>query len=370
MFGRRDGDILREVGRCVAVVALASALAAAAAASGGTWRVLAQTDVVGPEDVSTPAPPPFALPTPTPSVDAAAAQPTAAGQPPAAGETAGYVLGQWSASYVVREGDTLWTAALEMGLDLEVMPCVVDPFFRRDASLVIGDALASPAGELICHEASAGETLLSVASEHGVTPDALMADAWNGFRAGADINAALAPGRFVRIVMGVASAASPGFFAYMLERPIEEPPMLALARGGPVYGQGQAALAPDNWPYGSGYFDWPSPGWITQAYRNDHRAIDIAAPLGTTVTAADRGVVVRAGWNNQGYGMFVIIDHNIDYVTLYSHLDEIWVEEGDVVAQGQELGTVGSTGNSTGPHLHFEVRDFGSRINPLEVLVR
>ena len=86
--------------------------------------------------------------------------------------------------------------------------------------------------------------------------------------------------------------------------------------------------------------------------------------------AADRGVVVRAGWNNQGYGMFVVIDHNIDYVTLYSHLQDVYVDVGDVVAQGQVIGTVGSTGNSTGPHLHFELRDFGARINPLEALLR
>jgi hypothetical protein len=80
------------------------------------------------------------------------------------------------------------------------------------------------------------------------------------------------------------------------------------------------------------------------------------------------GVVIRAGWNNQGYGNFVVIDHNIDYITLYAHLHQIYVEEGQVVAQGDLLGTVGSTGNSTGPHLHFEIRDFGRRTNPLELL--
>ncbi|MGL4650303.1 MAG: M23 family metallopeptidase, partial [Caldilineaceae bacterium] len=108
----------------------------------------------------------------------------------------------------------------------------------------------------------------------------------------------------------------------------------------------------------------------TQAYRFDHRALDIAAPTGSPVTAADRGVVVRAGWNNQGYGNFVIVDHRIDYLTLYAHLESIFVSEGEVVAQGQVLGTVGTTGNSTGPHLHFELRDFGRLANPLEYLAR
>jgi murein DD-endopeptidase MepM/ murein hydrolase activator NlpD len=81
-------------------------------------------------------------------------------------------------------------------------------------------------------------------------------------------------------------------------------------------------------------------------------------------------VVIRAGWNNQGYGQFVVIDHNIDYLTLYAHLSEILVKEGQVIAQGQAIGRVGSTGNSTGPHLHFEIRDFGRQTNPLELLGR
>jgi len=126
--------------------------------------------------------------------------------------------------------------------------------------------------------------------------------------------------------------------------------------------------APNEWPYGSGEFIWPLQGWLTQDYHVRHRAVDIAAPIGTPIIAVDRGTVTRAGWNEQGYGLFVIVDHNIGYVTLYAHLSEIWVEAGDVVTQGQFLGAVGSTGNSTGPHLHLEVRDFGNRVNPLDFL--
>jgi murein DD-endopeptidase MepM/ murein hydrolase activator NlpD len=141
----------------------------------------------------------------------------------------------------------------------------------------------------------------------------------------------------------------------------------------PVGGPGPApdsVPVPDDWPYGTGHFTWPVSGWLSQGYRNDHRAVDIAAPAGSFVTAADRGVVIRAGWNDQGYGLFIIIDHNIDYVSLYSHLSEVFVEEGDIVRAGQVIGTVGSTGNSTGPHLHFEIRDFGRRANPLDLLIR
>jgi murein DD-endopeptidase MepM/ murein hydrolase activator NlpD len=171
----------------------------------------------------------------------------------------------------------------------------------------------------------------------------------------------------------------------MLHQPVNTSPFTVLAVGGPFAEQRQLlqrlseralsanrqpGVVPANWPYGSGVFQWPLAGWLTQGYRYDHRAIDIAAPAGTPVRAADRGVVVRAGWNQQGYGLFVIIDHNIDYVTLYAHLSEVLVQEGQVVAQGDILGKVGSTGNSTGPHLHFEIRDFGRLTNPLELLTR
>jgi murein DD-endopeptidase MepM/ murein hydrolase activator NlpD len=165
----------------------------------------------------------------------------------------------------------------------------------------------------------------------------------------------------------VGPAADP-FLGYMLAQPLSVAPMTAYAIGGP-----RASLAgpvPRDWPYGSGNFAWPVFGWLSQGYREDHRAIDIAAPIGSFVAAADRGVVIRAGWNDQGYGLFVVIDHNIDYVTLYSHLNDVFVREGEIVGQGQVIGTVGSTGRSTGPHLHFEIRDFGRRTNPLGLLVR
>ncbi len=64
----------------------------------------------------------------------------------------------------------------------------------------------------------------------------------------------------------------------------------------------------------------------------------------------------------------MIVDHNIDYVTVYAHLGEVLVEAGDIVGQGQIIGRVGSTGNSTGPHLHFEIRDFGRHVDPIEKL--
>lgn len=101
---------------------------------------------------------------------------------------------------------------------------------------------------------------------------------------------------------------------------------------------------------------------ITGELKN-HNGMDIASNMGTTVYAADGGTVVLAEWYG-GYGNCIMIDHGNGYKTLYGHLSYIGVYEGQAVNQGDAIGQVGSTGNSTGPHLHFEVYAGGSRIDP------
>ena len=101
---------------------------------------------------------------------------------------------------------------------------------------------------------------------------------------------------------------------------------------------------------------------ITGELKN-HNGMDIAANMGTTVYAADGGKVVLAEWYG-GYGNCIMIDHGNGYKTLYGHLSYIGVKNGQTVTQGNTIGQVGSTGNSTGPHLHFEVYLNGSRIDP------
>ena len=123
-----------------------------------------------------------------------------------------------------------------------------------------------------------------------------------------------------------------------------------------------------DWPYGDGKFIWPVTGWISQGAHPGHVALDIAAPSGAPVKAVDRGKVIMAGWNPTGYGFRVVIDHGIDYVTLYAHLSDIYVKAGDVVGKGQVIGASGANGNITGPHLHFEIRDFGRLTDPLPLL--
>ena len=100
-----------------------------------------------------------------------------------------------------------------------------------------------------------------------------------------------------------------------------------------------------------------------------HQGIDFPAASGTRVEAAGRGVVSFAGWNTGGYGNLVIVDHRLGYQTWYAHLAAVTSYRGEVVSGGTRIGLVGSTGYSTGPHLHFEVRRNGTPIDPLPRLL-
>src|SRR5690606_9648678 len=119
----------------------------------------------------------------------------------------------------------------------------------------------------------------------------------------------------------------------------------------------------------TGSFVWPASGRITQGFFFYHRAIDIANKSGGPVLAADSGTVITAGWpDNSGYGNRVLIDHGNGFVTLYAHLSRIQVQVGQTVNRGDILGQMGSTGRSTGTHLHFEIRRGGGLDNPLNYL--
>jgi len=115
---------------------------------------------------------------------------------------------------------------------------------------------------------------------------------------------------------------------------------------------------------GTGRFQWPVLGSLTQEYWYGHRAIDVGAPTGSAVLAADGGFISFAGWTDVGYGYLIVIDHANGFATYYAHLSSIYVAEGQAVERGQVIGAVGSTGWSTGPHLHFEVRYYGAQQNP------
>ena len=130
-------------------------------------------------------------------------------------------------------------------------------------------------------------------------------------------------------------------------------------------------------PYVGGNFRWPVPGftYISSGYgwrmlygvQNFHSGIDIAGGgiYGAGVIASNSGTVSTVVYSSTGYGNYIVLDHGGGYMTLYGHLSSILVVKGEEVSQGSVIGGVGSTGNSTGPHLHFEIRLAGEKLNPL-----
>jgi murein DD-endopeptidase MepM/ murein hydrolase activator NlpD len=107
---------------------------------------------------------------------------------------------------------------------------------------------------------------------------------------------------------------------------------------------------------------------ITQGYKFYHKAVDIANRGGGPIIAADSGSVIAAGWDASGYGNRVLIDHGNGMITLYGHLSALQVQAGQRVNRGDQIGMMGSTGRSTGTHLHFEIRQGGVFLNPLTAL--
>lgn len=120
-------------------------------------------------------------------------------------------------------------------------------------------------------------------------------------------------------------------------------------------------------------FSWPTAGTITSRFGRRwgrmHKGIDIAGPIGTPINAAADGIVVVAGWKSGGYGNLVEIRHSDGTTTRYGHNSRVSVSVGQIVRQGQQVAQMGSTGHSTGSHLHFEIRPSGgSAVNPIALL--
>lgn len=243
--------------------------------------------------------------------------------------------------YTVKSGDTLNRLAIALGRDVKLMACVRQEDGQPVHELDDGMVLLIPALGDLCHRVKPGETLARIAAWYGVEPEALLSA--NGLTDAS----ALRPGQYLLIPDARSRYRDPE--------------------------EARIPRTPGNtWRYGDGQFIWPIADGamaITQGFRHgQHMALDIAAEPGTPVYAADTGTVVTAGWSDNGYGYHVVIDHGIDYITLYAHLSEYFVKSGDIVKKGDIIGLVGSTGNSTGPHLHFEIRDYGYLIDPLLVL--
>lgn len=147
----------------------------------------------------------------------------------------------------------------------------------------------------------------------------------------------------------------------VLDRQLVTPPQAEVAKQGTNPG-----VAAGAWVWPTTQTDITSGfGWRDLGGRSDfHPGIDIGVPIGTPVYATNNGVVVEAGWNSGGYGNWVMIDNGNGVETIFGHLSEVDVHSGQIVAKGDEIGRSGDTGNSTGPHLHYEVRVNGTPVSP------
>lgn len=238
-------------------------------------------------------------------------------------------------TYTVQAGDTIQAIAAAFRLEPTTLMWANPEVEDAPDLLRIGQEIAILPVDGAYHTVLAGETLRSIAGKYSVSPEAITQSGYNH----------LEPSDY-RIAEGMRLIVPGGVKPYV--------PKVVTAYEGPVP-QGAE---------GSGQLQWPVLGYITQLYWYGHRAIDIGAPTGSALHAADGGYISFAGWTDVGYGYLVVIDHANGFQTYYAHMSNIYVYEGQAVERDQVIGAVGSTGYSTGPHLHFEVRYNGVQQNP------
>lgn len=242
-------------------------------------------------------------------------------------------------TYVVRSGDTVWDIAEKFGISPDTILWANGRLEDNPDMLAVGQELIILPVSGVYHTVEKGDTLESIAKKYKVDVSAITSYPLNKLRPPYELQ------------VGQSLIVPGGRKPYI--------PRVVRAYSGPV---------PENAAKGTGSFGWPVSGRITQKYWDRHRALDIGASKGSPVYAADSGYVVYAGWSEAGYGYMVIIDHGNGFRTLYAHLSWYFPDTGQSVAKGELIGKVGSTGKSTGPHLHFEIIKNGVKRNPFGFL--
>jgi len=260
--------------------------------------------------------------------------------------------------YEVQQGDSVFEVAEKFNITPEtVLWANYDQLDDNPHLISPGMELYIPPLDGVLYEWQEGDTVEGVANNFDASPDDILAWSDNNF----DLAEPRAePGTLVMV---------PGGQREFRQWLIPTIPRGSAGVSKSVYGQGACEGSYDG-AYGTGAFVWPTWNHILSGndYWSGHLGIDIAAGIGAAVYAADSGVVVFAGWATGGYGNTVIVDHGNGYQTLYGHLNSVAVACGYSVSQGAVVGYAGSTGNSTGSHLHFEVRYMGGFISPWYVL--
>lgn len=242
--------------------------------------------------------------------------------------------------YPVQTGDTI--SAIAEKFDISVDTVLWENNLTKNSSIKPGQILRILPVSGVSHKVTRGETIYTIAKKYDSPSQAIVDFPFNTF----------ADNETFALSVGQALIVPEG------KKPNTIPvnPSAYIAQRTPNAGSVSA----------TGQFAWPMGGTITQRFFWYHKGLDIATAHGTTILAADAGRVLTAGWtDNTGYGNRVMIDHGNGYTTLYAHMSKIFVVSGQTVNRGDQIGQEGSTGRSTGPHLHFEIRKNGVAQNPL-----
>lgn len=244
--------------------------------------------------------------------------------------------------YTVQKGDTVGSIAQKFGVSVDTVRWQND--LSTTASIKEGQTLQILPLTGVAHTVKKGDTVYSIAKKYDVDPQEIVNYPFNSYAN--DETFQLAVGQVIIVPNGIKPSGVSTVAPARIRQTTPDAGTVA----------------------GSGKFVWPTSGVITQYFIWYHPALDIANPSAPNVLAADSGRVIASGWDNTGYGNRVIIDHGNGYKTLYGHMQKLYVLPGQGVTRGSAIGKMGSTGHSTGTHLHFEVYRNGVRINPLSVL--
>jgi murein DD-endopeptidase MepM/ murein hydrolase activator NlpD len=267
-------------------------------------------------------------------------------------------------TYEVQPGDTVFGIAEKFGLKPQTILWGNFAVLKDNPhALRPGQVLDILPVDGTLHIWASGEGLEGVAEFYGVTPQDIID--WPGNQLSPDIdlqNPPIAPGTKLVIPGGERE-----FVSWSAPRIPRSNPSVAR-----ILGPGACGLVYDG-PVGTGVFIWPTTNQWLSGYdyspETNHYGIDIGGVEGMGIFAVDAGVVVYAGWHNGGYGNVIVLDHGNGWQTLYAHLSQVNVVCGQGVFQGTLIGLMGSTGRSTGPHLHFEMlHDQFGRVNPWHFL--
>ncbi|MBP6943025.1 MAG: M23 family metallopeptidase [Candidatus Buchananbacteria bacterium] len=246
--------------------------------------------------------------------------------------------------YTVRDGDSIGKIARDFNISVNTL--VWANGISTSGYIKPGQRLVIPPTTGVLHTVAKGDTLAKIALKYDANESQI--SEFNGLAA-----EGLVAGRTIMIPGG---------------RVIDTPKPRAIAATTPkVTARTQTSNIEPAAPAGSGKYVWPNGcRRVSQAFRGRlHTGIDIACPYGTQIRAAEAGVISKVQYGNSGYGNHIMINHGGGIVTLYGHLSTISVKAGQRVDRGELIGLEGSTGRSTGPHLHFEVRINGAFANPL-----